>query len=116
MQPLPTGLVMADVVRCPPLAERLAAHRELADEIRERTVLRIPARLRAQGRNEIPRRLFPVDEELRGGRIQERETRGVRRLLGALEQRRIDGTAESVRRQVAAPHVAESRRRSDAVA
>jgi hypothetical protein len=78
MQPLGAGLVVADVVRRPPRAKRVAAGRQLADEIRQRTVVGVTAGHRAQGCHEVLGRLLPVDEELLSGGVEE----GKRALLG----------------------------------
>jgi hypothetical protein len=62
-QALGPGLVVADVVRGPPGAERLAADRQLTDEIGQRAVMGVAAGHRAQGGDEVLCRLLPIDED-----------------------------------------------------
>ena len=64
VQPLAPGLVVADVVSRPPFAERLAARRQLADEVAQRAVVRVAARFGAQRGDGVLRGLLPVGEEL----------------------------------------------------
>ena len=96
MQSLAAGLVVADVVGGPPLAERLAAGRQLADQVGERAVVRVAARFGAQGGDQVLGGLLPVGEELLRRGIEEGEARGVGRLLAAVEQRRVERAAERV--------------------
>src|SRR2546421_5927569 len=102
VQPLGAGLVVADVVRGPPGPKRVAAGRQLADEVGQGAVVGVAAGLRAQCRDEVLRRFLPVDEELLGGGIEEGEARTVGWLLAALEQRRVEGAAELVGGEVVA--------------
>lgn len=102
-------------MRRPPGAEGVAAGREFADEIGERAVVGVAPGLGAQRCDEIFRHLFPVEEELLGGGIEEGEARTVGWLLEAVEQRRVQGAAELVGGQVVTARVDHGRRRADAV-
>src|SRR3954453_10659594 len=99
----------------PPPAERFAARRQLADEVRQRAVVGVAAGLVAQVGDEVLGGLLPVDEELLGGGVEEGEARAVGRLLAAVEQRRVERAAELVGGQVVAARVADRRRRADGV-
>lgn len=73
VEPLVAGAVQGDVVGCPADAERVAAGGELADEIGELPVVRVPACLGAKDADRVVGDLVPVDEELWCGRVQEDE-------------------------------------------
>src|SRR6266540_2706076 len=96
MEAFDAGVVEANVVRGPPSAERVAPRRELADEVREATVVRVPAGFRAQDRDGVGRNLFPVDVEVGRTRVEEDEARRVCRPVRAVEMLRVEGTTESV--------------------
>ena len=73
VEPLAAGVVVAHVVRGPPRAEAARSCRQLADEIRELAVVRIPAGLGAQDGDGIGRDLVPVEVE--AARARSRKTK-----------------------------------------
>ncbi len=77
MEALDAGVVEANVVRRPPSAERVAPRRELADEVRKATVVRVAASFRAQDRDGVGRNLLPVDVEVGRARVEEDEARRI---------------------------------------
>jgi hypothetical protein len=83
MEALDAGVVEPDVVRGPAGAEGLALRRQLADEIREATVVRVAPG--AQDRDGIGRNLLPVGVEVGRARVEEDEARRVRRPVRAVE-------------------------------
>lgn len=102
-----SGLVVADVVGGPPLSEWFASSGEFAYEVAECAVVRVSAGLGAEVSDEVSGGVFPVDEELLGGRIEEREAGAVGRLFAAVEEWRVEGSAERVGCEVVAASVAE---------
>ena len=115
LQALGARAVEAHVVRRPADAERLAAGRQLADEVLEVAVVRIATGLRAQQRDKLRREAVPVGVEVGRRRVQKREPRAVRGLLGAVEHRPVQRAAERVGGQVVAVDRADNRRRFDLV-
>ena len=73
------------------------------------------AGLGAQVGDELGRDALPVGVEVDGGRVEEREAGAVRRLLAAVEHRRVQRAAERVGADVVEPGVAHERRRGDLV-
>jgi hypothetical protein len=115
MQALAAGPVEAHVVRGPADAERLAARRELPDQVLQVAVVRVVTGLRAQGGDELGGQAVPVGVEVGRRRIEEGEPGAVGRLLRALEHRAVERTAEGVGRHEIAMGVADDRRRLDLV-
>ncbi|CAM5423925.1 hypothetical protein STANM309S_00162 [Streptomyces tanashiensis] len=90
----------------PQAPERLALHRQLADQRREQRIVRMPARVEPQKTHDLARLLLPVDEQVPAVVAQEEKPRDVallRRQRGDIaEQRGSHPVApEDVR---AAPH------------
>jgi hypothetical protein len=85
MEALDAGVVEPDVVGGPAGAEGLALRRQLADEIREATVVRVAPGFGAQDRDGVGRNLLPVGVEVGRARVEEDEARRVRRPVRAVE-------------------------------
>src|SRR5438045_1685792 len=64
MEVFGAGVLEADVVGGPAGAECVALRRQLADEIREATVVRVTAGFEAQDCHRVGRCAFPVGEEV----------------------------------------------------
>ena len=80
VQALAAGAVVADVVGGPAAAEVVAAGGELADEVGEVLVVGVPSGFGAQHGHAVVGDLVVVDEEVRGGRVEEGEAGAVGRL------------------------------------
>ena len=107
--------MVADVLGGPPLAERLAARGQLADEVADGSVVRVASGFGAQRGDQVLGGFLPVGEELLCRGVQEGEARGVGRLLTAVEQRRVQRAAERVGRQVVVARVVVRRGGADRV-
>src|SRR5665811_2058256 len=90
--------MLADVVRCPEGAERVAAGGELADEVAELAVVRCAAGFAAEERHELLRRVVPVAVEAGGAGIEEEEAPEVRGPSGVHVHLGEQGAAERVGR------------------
>ena len=110
VQLLAAGAVEAHVVGRPPGPERLAAGRQLADEVGERLVVGVAARLGAQHGDDVVGGAFPVDEELLRAGVQEHVAGVVGRAYGVGQQLRVKGVAEPVGRQQVVAGVPHPRR------
>ena len=93
------GAVEFDVVGGPADPEFVAAGGELADEVGQAAVVRVPARLGPQDRHRVAGDSLPGDEELGGLRAEEDEPGHVRSLGLGGEDRGVDGLSELVGRQ-----------------
>jgi pimeloyl-ACP methyl ester carboxylesterase len=105
VQPLDASAVEADVVGGPPEAEVLVAGGQLADEVRQRLVVRVVPGLGAQHGDDVLGLAFPVGVELGRGRVEEQEPGTVGRLGGAGEDRGEQRRAELVGGQQVQPGV-----------
>ena len=87
VEPLDAGAVEAHVVGGPPEPEVLAPGGQLTDEVRQRLVVRVVARLGAQHGDDVLSLAFPVGVELGRRGVQEQEPGAVGRLSGAGKDR-----------------------------
>src|SRR3954447_10953379 len=87
VEPLDALRVQPDVVRGPQPAELVALRGELADQVREASVVRVAAGLGAEDRYRLPGGAIPVGVEGARVRIEEDEPPPVAGLPAAAEQR-----------------------------
>lgn len=108
--------VEADVVACPEDPELRAAGGQLPDEVRQRPVIRVPARLTTQRRHDVMGDRVPIDVEAPGPRVEKEEPRRVWRPDGVRELLRVEGLGQRVRVQDVEPAIVdEGRERDDRV-
>ena len=107
---LASGLVVADVVRGPPVRKlSLRVESSPTRSLRARSYGSRPASDRRWATRSFAR-AFPIDEEVLGDRVEKREAGAVGRLFSALEERRVECPAEGVGGEVVPPAVADCRR------
>jgi hypothetical protein len=90
------GAVQPHVVGGPSGAELLAARGQLPDEVSQGLVERVAAGLSAQDPDGVVRGALPVDPEVLGRRIEEREPGVVRGAHRVAVERAVERTAEAV--------------------
>src|SRR4051794_753164 len=115
VQELRARAMEPDVMRRPADAELVAPGGQLADEVVQGTVVRVTPGVRTECRDEPGGETIPFRIEIGRRRIEEREPSTVRRLLGALEHRRVEGASERIGSQVVTPDMADDGSRVDLI-
>src|SRR5215212_11799464 len=77
VQALDACVVEANVVRRPLGAERLALRRELSDELGQAAVVRVATGFGAQDRDQLIGHVVPIEVEVLGAGVEEREPGGI---------------------------------------